>query len=343
MATLLGPVNFDAAPSGAQTEFLRYRVNQNLVLDLSRQIEVAEKVLPGTARRAGVRLNELDSTRRINPEIFTCHFQIADGIRRQDAGRVASGLGALTGLINSAPYAEHFSVGPLRHDRTEAEIFDFLCGPEGPRSPRGEFPEMWVPHNNDVAAGQKWVNESLLVLDDLDNDLATEFGELTAELRLFRGRAARGITSVRSFGLILLRLPDLGQESAEPLLYFLDYIAHETSHMVLHTLMNIEPLVIDGYDMRYSAPIRPDHRPLYGIYHATFVLSRITRVLARLAAREPRPPVLSALRIQHERFGKGIATLAAHATLTETGRKVLESCERLVESELVGSAGAAVR
>ncbi|WP_322762974.1 aKG-HExxH-type peptide beta-hydroxylase [Frankia sp. Cr2] len=318
-------------------------MNQNLVFDLSRHIEVAEKVLPGTARRAGARLIELDPTRRINPEIFTCYFQIADGIRQQDAGRVASGLGGLTGLINSAPYAEHFSVGPLRYDRTEAEILDFLCGPEGPRSQRGEFPEMWVPNDDDVAAGQKWVTESLLVLGDLDSDLAAEFGELAAELRLFRGRAARGITSVRSFGLILLRLPDRGQESSEPLLYFLDHIAHETSHMVLHTLMNIEPLVIGGHDVRYSAPIRPDHRPLYGIYHATFVLSRITRLLARLAAHDPRPPVLSALQIQYERFGKGIATLAAHATLTATGRKVLESCERLVESELVGSAGAAVR
>jgi hypothetical protein len=343
MSTSDAPVSFDAAPNGAQAAHLRFQLNCNLLRDLSHQIELAAKVLPGTARRASEGLNELDPRRRISPEVFTCHHQIGGGIRRQDPGRVASGLGALTGLFDSTPYVEEFSVGPLLHDRTEAVIQEFLCGPEGPRSPRGEFPEMWRPSGDEIALGREWVCRSLRTLGDLDPDLVAEFDDLAAELRLFRGRAARGVTSTRSFGLILLRLPDPGAEADEPVLYFLDHATHETSHMVLHTLMNIEPLVLDGYEERYSAPIRPDRRPLYGIYHATFVLSRITRVLARLAAREPRPPVLSALRLQRDRFYQGVATLAAHATLTDTGRKVLDSCERLVEAELVGSPVAAVR
>ncbi len=59
-------------------------------------------------------------------------------------------------------------------------------------------------------------------------------------------------------------------------MYFLDHITHETSHLVLHTLMNVDPLITNGHAQRFDAPIRPDPRPLYGIYHATFVLSRIT-------------------------------------------------------------------
>ncbi|MGH3904507.1 MAG: aKG-HExxH-type peptide beta-hydroxylase [Pseudonocardiaceae bacterium] len=106
------------------------------------------------------------------------------------------------------------------------------------------------------------------LLAELDPELHAEFETVVGALRLFRGRAARGITSVRCFGLVFLRLPDPGPEAEESLMYFLDHITHETSHLVLHTLMNVDPLITNGHAQRFDAPIRPDPRPLYGIYHA---------------------------------------------------------------------------
>lgn len=117
-------------------------------------------------------------------------------------------------------------------------------------------------------------------------------------------------------------------------MYFLDHVTHETSHLVLHTLMNIDPLITNGHAERFDAPIRPDPRPLYGIYHATFVLSRITRVLARLARRDPRPPILASRDRQHARFCKGAATITSHADLTPLGKQVLDSCRELVHREM---------
>lgn len=313
---------------------LRTAVNYNLRRDLATQLRVVGRVLPGSAERVRDLVEALRIDRRINPAVFTCHHQIATGLRRQDVGRVASALGALSRLLEASPYAEGFQIGPVMWDFTDAEILAFLCGREGPRTSRGEFPEVWTPHDQDLKRGVAWVEQSLPLLVDLDPELHAEFETVVGSLRLFRGRAARGITSVRCFGLMLLRLPDPGEEAEEPLMYFLDHITHETSHLVLHTLMNVDPLITNGHAGRFDAPIRPDPRPLYGIYHATFVLSRITRVLARLARQYPRLTVIAARDQQHSRFHKGLATLREHATLTTLGDCVLTSCSELVDYEM---------
>lgn len=174
-------------------------------------------MLPGSAERARDLVEALLIDRRVNPAVFTCHHQLAAGLRRQDVGRVASALGALSRLLEASPYAEGFQIGPVMWDVTDAEILAFLCGPEGPRTSWGEFPEVWTPHNEDLKRGVAWVEQSLPILADLDSELHAEFETVVGSVRLFRGRAARGITSVRCFGLALLRLPDPGQEAEEPL------------------------------------------------------------------------------------------------------------------------------
>jgi hypothetical protein len=326
--------HFVSRPDGQRMAALRSAVNYNLRRDLATQLRIAGRVLPGAVKRVPDVAAALRIGQRINPAVFTCHYQIATGLRRQDVGRVGSALGVLSRLLETSPYAGGFQIGPVMWDFTDAEILAFLCGPEGPRTSQGEYPEMWTPHDADPNHGVAWVEQSLPLLADLDPELHAEFETMVGSLRLFRGRAARGITSVRCFGLVLLRLPDLGQEVEEPLMYFLDHITHETSHLALHTLMNVDPLIINGHAGRFDAPIRPDPRPLYGIYHATFVLSRITRVLARLARQCPRPTVVTARDQQYSRFHKGLATLRQHATLTPLGDRVLTSCRELVDDEM---------
>lgn len=243
---------------------LRTAVNYNLRRDLTTQFRVAGKVLPGSVKRARHLVETLRIDERLNPAVFTCHHQIATGLRLQDVGRVASALGTLARLLETSPYHEDFQIGPVAWDSIETEVLAFLCGPEGPRTSHGEFPEVWTPHDEDLKHGVTWVEQSLPLLEELDPELHAEFETVVGSLRLFRGRAARGITSVRCFGLVLLRLPDPGPEIEEPLMYFLDHITHETSHLVLHTLMNVDPLITNGHAQRFDAPIRPDPRPLQG-------------------------------------------------------------------------------
>ena len=89
----------------------------------------------------------------------------------------------------------------------------------------------------------------------VDPDLYSEFQAIICGLRTFKGRGARGITSPRCFGLILLRTPTLDFENDDPVLYFLDHITHETSHLVLHGIMNRDRLIENGFTGRFKAPM----------------------------------------------------------------------------------------
>lgn len=133
-------------------------------------------------------------------------------------------------------------------------------------------------------------------------------------------------------GKILLRVPDPGLEVEEPITYFLDHITHETSHGVLHAIMTTDPLILNGFTGRFSAPIRFDPRPLYGIYHATFVLSRIARVLNSWAGHVNRPLVDEWRDLAVTRFYKGHRTISEHGELTPAGQAVLDSCKTMVDA-----------
>jgi len=94
--------------------------------------------------------------------------------------------------------------------------------------------------------------------------------------------------------------------------------------------MNLDPLVLNADTERYSAPIRPDPRPLFGIFHATFVLARMYRVLSRWAVDGGPPAVADAAEDALRRFRFGLRTLSEHGKLTDRGDQVVESLSRLV-------------
>lgn len=324
---------YNSNPSHERARQLRHRMYEILRTDLLNFCESSRKILPGLADEAVAAVETVDTNQRLNPALFTHHWQISTGIRRHAPARVAAALGELTRLIaDEAHLAPEFTIENLRWDSLDAEIYEFLSGSEGPRTREGGLPVIRRLDPDGYKRAVEWVNESLPTLRAVDPGIYDEFDYFVSGLRLFTGRAARGITSSRCWGKILLRIPDPGEESAEPVMYFLDHITHETSHIVLHAIMSTDPLIRNGFTERYSAPIRWDPRPLYGIYHAMFVLSRISRVLDAFARREQRPSLEAGRDLAVERFYKGYRTIDEHGDLTDAGRQVLESCKAGVDA-----------
>lgn len=90
--------HFASRPDSQRMIALRTAVNYNLRRDLATQVRVAGRVLPGSAERVRDLVEALRIDRRIKPAVFTCHHQLATGLRQQDVGRVAFALGALSRL-----------------------------------------------------------------------------------------------------------------------------------------------------------------------------------------------------------------------------------------------------
>ncbi|OIJ85372.1 hypothetical protein BIV25_44175 [Streptomyces sp. MUSC 14] len=326
---------FRAQPDRARAARLRQSINDLLVSDLRVYVAAAAQYLPHSAAAASQVVDGLDITRKLNPLLFTLHWQLNTGLRSQHPGTVSAALGrlALTGSAGDC-YGDRFQVETMSWDAVDTEAANFFTGVDGPRSDRGEFVEVASVNDEELTTGRAWVFRALATLQELDPELHEEFHELVSRLRLVHGSVIRGATSSRCWGMNYLRFPDPGAESAEPMNYFLDHLVHESSHLMLHAVMSADPLLQNPFEARHSAPIRKDARPLYGIYHATFVLSRISRVLSRHAEADPRA-VTKAVRDEAvRRFHKGYATIVEHAELTDAGRMVLASCRELVEAEL---------
>ncbi|EPR4038242.1 aKG-HExxH-type peptide beta-hydroxylase [Escherichia coli] len=65
--------------------------------------------------------------------------------------------------------------------------------------------------------------------------------------------------------------------------YYIDIIAHECGHTALNIINSFDEIVLNNPNDTFDAPLRDDKRPMIGIFHAFFVLSRICYVLKSIS------------------------------------------------------------
>src|SRR4029079_10515840 len=109
-------------------------------------------------------------------------------------------------------------------------------------------------------------------------------------------------------------------------------IAHEAAHLLLFAEAIDGPLVANSADERFSSPLRSDHRPMDGIYHATFVSARMHYAAEALLARGGLTGAdrarLERMIAGHRRsFARGLETVHSGALLTDLGRSLLGGAE----------------
>lgn len=157
-----------------------------------------------------------------------------------------------------------------------------------------------------------------------------EVTELVSSIRLYEQQHIGSVSSPRSFGLMHLHLPTSDAEIADPTACFVDRITHETSHIALNAVMTHDKLVLNDPTERFSSPLRTDPRPLVGIYHGTFVLSRVVHVLSRARRHHDTPALTTTLDRLTAAFHDAHGTVTKNGRLSAAGGEILDSCEKLV-------------
>lgn len=112
-------------------------------------------------------------------------------------------------------------------------------------------------------------------------------------------------------------------------MYFFEHLIHETSHLNLNVVQAVDPLVLNSPDELHQSPLRRDPRPLMGIFHAQFVLSRLVHMYRRAQPLVSDPIFTSHAATIENKFTRGLATLNSTGRFTETGRKLLDSMTAL--------------
>jgi HEXXH motif-containing protein len=176
-----------------------------------------------------------------------------------------------------------------------------------------------------VGSIQRERTAALALIEAADAALASEIRELVIEVvgasrSAHAGRGFGGASSFMLWGSVLLNT-----EYYDAKLDMMAALLHETAHQLLFGLSLDQPVVENDVEERYASPLRPDPRPMDGIFHATFVCARMHYGYARLMESQTvaldcgdRTLVEQRQRKYRGKFFDGLATIQHHGRLRQT-------------------------
>ena len=286
-------------------------------------LKVAEADLTGA-------LSEIRA-HRISPGVFGRYYDLVFAFaaeRNDDAQRLWREIVRLARKqpqFSILPYDEG-ALGPdtERYARLlslEAESTVVLTAPRE---------EEWVRFKESATA-------ALALIEAADAALASEIRELVIEVvgasrSAHAGRGFGGASSFMLWGSVLLNTEYYDAK--------LDMMAaYETAHQLLFGLSLDQPVVENDVEERYASPLRPDPRPMDGIFHATFVCARMHYGYARLMESQTvaldcgdRTLVEQRQRKYRSKFFDGLATIQHHGRITANGDRILTAATDYMRS-----------
>lgn len=253
---------------------------------------------------------------------FYCDLVLAiEGDDLEQASQLCSDLIRLpahSGITNISELADP------SHDATAQRYIRFINTDEAI-----EF-EVSPPSPANAAQCRAEIQAAFTLMQAGDPALAGEIRGLLREIILAAGTqdpkamTFDGVSSFMLWGAIILNA-----NRREGELSMVQKLAHESAHNLLFGFSADGSLVENDDDELFSSPLRPDPRPMDGIYHATFVTARMHRVIKRLVE----SGVLSAAQKESARkelddnarlFQNGIATVNQQGKLTSLGKVVMQ-------------------
>jgi len=284
--------------------------------------------------RANELLSRLNDGTQLPPSLYGYYFALVRAIQNEDLQQAGNLLDSVLGYADSPTVS--FRIRPFNRNG--------FCAEEEAQV-RSQFVSESLLDEQITHLGEA-VEDS--VLDQLQRaiDLLRQYAPRTfseidtylAELIAAKGNPVDGIifdgcSSLERWGSILVNatLPRTDLELAEA-------IVHECSHNILFAMAPVDFHVLNDPQERYKSPLRIDPRPMNGIYHATFVLSRMYFAMHEVANS---PTVEAALgdearkleNTSRELFHDGYRILEEHAAYTEEGEKIMLAAARYMERE----------
>ena len=323
-------VSFGFEPDPDRARALDREMHRELRSSLAYLVTAAAGLADGGALVS--LLGDLDAGVVQSPGTFARYYQLVEAIEGDDA-TCASRLSQELACAKAADPG--LRILALNDDALGAEgaLYESLMNAEG------ALDIGFLPPNPRITADFTPKVEGGLAL--LDNALPQLAGEIRALLRQIVIAASDpkkrlqfdGGSHFQLWGALFLN----GQFHPDALAVA-EVLTHECGHCLLFGFSTKEALVENGDDELFASPLRPDPRPMDGIFHATFVSARMHWAMDQLS----RSPILG--RADQERAAKAAAEdlrnfhagqeiVRAHGRLTATGQGLLEAASRYAEAQ----------
>lgn len=262
-------------------------------------------------------VEEIGRGRRFLPGLFGDYYALVAAIVRDDL-RGAADLFAR--VIAAAPAPAIMTVVPLDAcDR--ADQYKELMESDGQIG-------MLAPSAARHAAFVVLLGQVMALIDAVMPALGGEIRGLVRELVTVAGDQSRpmlfdGGSHYQLWGALFLNIERHASVAA-----LIEALAHECAHSLLFGLSGDEMLVENGDDELFASPLRPDPRPMDGIFHATFVAARMHLAMERLADSDladddARSYARDAAIRARASFESGHDIVRRHGRLTATGRAIM--------------------
>jgi hypothetical protein len=310
-------------PDAARVRFLDQRMRRRLGDSLRHVFDQSEGHFSFSSEQAKAFLDRLDAL-PVEPLAFTFYLELVMAIDSDDldlAARITEELLSLP-APNAGTVVETMP-DPLI-DANGARYSRFLDSDSSARF------EVTPPTRAMDLRCRAQIERAFILLDKGAPTLAAETRALLRKIVLAAGTQAKGTytfdgaSAAMLWGCILINA-----DRADTPLDMAQMLVHESAHNLIFGLAVDEPLLENDADERYASPLRPDARPLEGIYHATYVLARMHLVVDLLAKSGILSPDDQAKaerdRAQNRKlYLDGYATISRHARLTPLGARLLE-------------------
>jgi hypothetical protein len=319
---------YNINPNKSAAKHARERQSDRIRKSINYLINECSDKLNFRDKRIDLALSKISKVNRLLPEIHYLHHLLQAAMRLQDPIQVRTSLLKLIDAICTDPDEnEWISISSLSD--SEWEKFIVIEAKRLTNQDLGKEAKIEPILGSELTLATNILNAALTMIARYDPDMFDEIQEQVRVIKLFRGKVTRGLTDVRILGAMLIRSP---HEAVNPLLYFLEHVIHEASHIHLNCLMSIDPLILNSSSERFISPLRPDPRPMVGVFHATYVSARISRTFMTLYRLTENKDFLHTLAETLDETIRGISEIRKHAKLTVHGCELVDSMTELVES-----------
>lgn len=312
-----------ALPVTGRAVALRREFNESLIKSIRYLIDVCVEVIPSDVFSQVIqKLDSLEPEMKLSGLLGVIHEDLLNAIEEENVEKVNQiGLRLCEDnyhvqqakIISFSSLNTYYS--PLLRDKfsqiTRKVSFDVLSSEE-------------------FGKAKTVIEKAIKLYKESFSDFFNEFEELVSEIILLKAEGIKAGSSFDTFGMIHKNF----LFNSEKITDAFDFIVHEQSHLYVYLLNKDDPIVLNPHEM-YDAPLRDEKRPLMGIYHAIFVISRIQHVLRDALASNVIPDEERAYceeRIEYfkNRFRLGFDILQQHAQMTPLGEALIRSANELV-------------
>jgi len=322
----MGTVIFSAETHPGQPAQLKNLLLGKLSEDIAKAISLAEKSIGVSLKRLIELSQQISRIGAPDPDVFAAHWYLVEALKTSDSESIKAALATLVRVLSTSGTVGQFRVRSISETKpSDSAMLDYIFGADGAKGREGEDPILDAVSDQGLNFEHTVVAEAITKLRRHSAGIFDEFVTYASSLALFNGRVITGATSMRAFGNILLRVPHDDVTGEERVAYYLEHIVHETSHLNLHCLMIHDPMVLNPLSQTFTAPIRHDKRPMFGIFHAAYVLSRMVSVFDHVASHGGGEIYFRLYDEFLRKFKLGVSTVSQHANLTPAGNQVLSS------------------